>query len=343
MSAPSKSPYDIAAAYLNSTDFSKLPNPLALEAWTPLATSSYFRTFIYIFYGGFSVLVWDILQSIPKEYEFIKTSQNIVHLVTYVTARISPVVFLVLTMMNGGSYFRSLLASSVLIVWLIPPAATSLDPCALDLAISIFYSIAINSTCLLFFFRVRAVFPRNYWFTGFVSLIWLMSVASSILYTVERTTIPRVPPFITCLKQTKGQYGALMISMQASYELLVCASITGKLGYRAVVDSGVPLRHAGFWFMIRNQPFSLIRRRILQDNQIYFAVAFTFKFVEILMYTKLDSSMLAAVIEFLDVIVLSLLATKIVRDLKLGQGSPFTWDQRHSTIIRIPHGTSHRS
>ncbi|KAF8180741.1 hypothetical protein K438DRAFT_2021303 [Mycena galopus ATCC 62051] len=142
---------DTDPAVLSDPALSLLPPELA----TQLLLSR------YVWAGTAAVLLWDILSNLKADYMlFFK----------YKLAW--PV----------AAYFVSRITSAAYVIGCVVFLTSPVGACrAFDLALDLLYPVAIPSTSLLFFFRVRAIHGRTRAATITFGLMWLAVLATCIL------------------------------------------------------------------------------------------------------------------------------------------------------------------
>ncbi|KAF9524923.1 hypothetical protein CPB83DRAFT_860466 [Crepidotus variabilis] len=275
-------------------NYSSIPNPFAPEAWI-FADAVTLKLYAAIAMGLLSVLVWDILSCLPDEVTLIFKHNLTFPTFFYCLARFSPLCFM--------SLHQRILTHD-------------LDHCvAWVVFLNVFYTCTHTSSGMLFLLRLRAVYAELPTFKWVFSGLWVIHAASCTLSFLAVRGILIVPVH-RCIPGIQKQYWIIMFSLQAGYELLVCVAITFKLCYDTSRDPE-PLR---FWWMIRRHknPMLKLRVRFLADSQAYFVCVFLIKIV-IIISCFVGSDAVQLVCGLLDNVIISLIATKVHRQFKLGK------------------------
>ncbi|KAJ6543373.1 hypothetical protein DFH09DRAFT_1173575 [Mycena vulgaris] len=114
----------------------------------------------YVWAGTAAVFIWDILNNLRADYDLLFKYRIRWPVVAYFTSRIVCFVYVI-----GFTIFLTHPVGGCRI---------------LDLVLDSLYPIAVPSTSLLFFFRVRAIYGRNRIVTGVFAILWLAELAACI-------------------------------------------------------------------------------------------------------------------------------------------------------------------
>ncbi|KAF9533692.1 hypothetical protein CPB83DRAFT_880201 [Crepidotus variabilis] len=307
--------------FARGQDNSQLPNPYAPEAWIPSTLAEIFRLHHCLGVGCMSIFLWDVLSSLVQDYIVVFRRKFTFQTAVFLTIRIATFLFLL------GSAFVFM---------------TDLDDCLpWSIVNSIGYITTHCATGLLFYFRVAAVYRGNPYIINFFRICWLSLVAGTIMGPATVTYI-HIPPTRTCVIQvlpSKAQYPVVAALAQGFYDLLVCGFITYKLssGKETESRSGTMGRRATRSWLGWKQKTAMFTRRFLQDSQLYFLLIACVKIPEIICFFAFQGSTYGSLaqlmLSFLDTVVVSILATKVYRKLKLGQ--PGLLDQASSHTQNI--------
>lgn len=122
---------------------------------------------------------------------------------------------------------------------------------------------------LLFLFRVWAVYRQQPWFSRFMALAWIFHITATIMLVRNFKFVLNVPAHRCIATIHDGNMSGLWVLIQTIYELLVCGSVTYKLGrLDNLGQSQAP--PSLFWHQFFRRPVSTFTARFMQDGQVYF-------------------------------------------------------------------------
>jgi hypothetical protein len=129
------------------------------------------------------------------------------------------------------------------------------------------FAIAIPSTTLLFFFRVRAMYLDNKYVVGAFAIMWLGVLGGCIAVT-RNDEATRIEPTNYCLSVSRraSSISAAVIIPLINDVLSFCA-VTWRLARNAQVN---PTFRTGLKVMIFGHYLPVFSKALLQDGQIYF-------------------------------------------------------------------------
>ncbi|KAF9525778.1 hypothetical protein CPB83DRAFT_896678 [Crepidotus variabilis] len=298
-------------------DYLAMPNPMAPEAWIPYPRNLY-TMYTAVAMGVLSVLVWDILSSLPDEIRLIFQYKFSWPTLCYCIARIAPLPFLAIQNTQ---------------------LTQDIDNChSWSIAGSTFFASIHIPAGLLFLFRVRAVYnglPRVKWL---ISTGWVI-YAGSCLLPFAGMVGTRVSPLNRCIGAFKKPYPAILFFMQAAYDLIVCVAVTYKISID-IVTEGMEMKR--WWsFRIPKSPFTKLRARFLADSHYYFVLTFLLKVAEIIVYFAGNAAVLLIFTQ-LDNVLISIIACKIHRNFKLGKSGMFNHSYEMSMFDVVNSGGSNQ-
>ncbi|KAF9533216.1 hypothetical protein CPB83DRAFT_846074 [Crepidotus variabilis] len=271
-----------------------MSNPLAPEAWV-FSNPMTLKIFVSGAFGILSVLIWDILSSLPEEFALIFGRRFSFPTFFYCLARFSPVFFMsahniILTQKVGNC-----------VGWV--------------LSLNVFYTCTHTASGMLFLLRLRAVYaelPTLKWaFSG----LWVIHAASCTLSFIAVHGL-LVEPVDQCIPILQRPYWIIMFFIQAGYELTVCVAVT----YKLCADTATEPEPLSFWWLLRRRkiPMSRLKARFLADSQAYFVCVFLIKTIIIIAcFVGNDAVQLNC--GLLDNVLISLIATRVHRRLRLGR------------------------
>ncbi|KAF9522063.1 hypothetical protein CPB83DRAFT_899970 [Crepidotus variabilis] len=304
----------MAANPLN-IDFSKMPNPRAMEAWLEPSMVENSRIFDRLVVGCLAIAGWDALASFTADIRLLGTGTFNFQKLAYLSVRISSFAFVLVTAISGS---------------IKQPSCSFWNHLA-----DIFYVVAQAAIGLLFYFRVVAVWHAVKAVILFFRIAWLGLVVGAILVPIALKS-SRLEGTEFCLLLVTRPYYIAQAFTRVAYDLLVCAAVTYKLGHNDEDEQAAS--GCASWFLGRRATFrfSLLKRRLLRDSHIYFMITAIFKVLEIATFFGLQASgryfSLQIIIAFPDVVITGILATRIYRKLKLNQ--PGIWP--HTAVATTP-------
>ncbi|KAF9533269.1 hypothetical protein CPB83DRAFT_540118 [Crepidotus variabilis] len=227
-----------------------LSNPLAPEAWIPEEAAAFYRIYVAVIIGCFSLLLWDILQFLPEEFALLGSRRRSLPTVCYIIARTTPPLFMFLQ---------------------IEFITKEHEDCrAWHLAISSCYFMISASVGLLFLFRVSAVCRDNFWVRRLLAAAWVAhAVAAALTFAV--TSVAHLEPTHHCVIIISSKsYISILFFTQATYEILVCCAVGYKLRCDISDDvQGMQVPPQQYLFSF-NKSFSRLRARVLMDSYLFF-------------------------------------------------------------------------
>jgi len=130
------------------------------------------------------------------------------------------------------------------------------------------YAIAIPSTTLLFFFRVRAVYLDNKYVIGTFAVMWLGVLATSITAT-QQGGATRIGPTNYCIFVIDVRSPFILASVVIPFinDTLGFCAVTWRLTMNSQIN---PTFKSSFKSMAFGHYLPIFSRALLQDGQIYF-------------------------------------------------------------------------
>jgi len=128
------------------------------------------------------------------------------------------------------------------------------------------YPLAIASTALLFFFRVRAVYNRNRYVVAFFSFMWLAVLAGG-LTTIRGVLGVNIGPTNYCVIAKVEPYVASAAIIALVNDTLVFLAITWRLMGHAHADNSIG---TGFRIFTFGDYMPALSKALLQDGQVYY-------------------------------------------------------------------------
>lgn len=153
------------------------------------------------------------------------------------------------------------------------PASSTSSPAAplrhckpFEKAVNVLFPLAVCSTALLFFFRVRAVFNRNKWVVTFFTFMWL-AVVAGCLSPISGVAGMNIGPTKYCIIASVQPYIATAAIIPLVNDTLVFLAISWRLMQNAHVDQNIK---TGFRIFAFGEYMPGLSRALLQDGQAYY-------------------------------------------------------------------------
>ncbi|KZV88779.1 hypothetical protein EXIGLDRAFT_797636 [Exidia glandulosa HHB12029] len=210
-------------------------NPTTPLAFLPQSIADQYEASRYIYIGAVAAWIWDVLSSLPQDYEIYFKSRWTIPTVTYLLSRLG----------TFGFIFSSTMFQ----------VAQVADCQALMIGLGWCYVLAVPSTSLLFLFRVRAVFYNERWITVVFFFLWLSTLASAF-------TVPfaiggaHIATTKYCIDTAIKSYASAAPITNTAYSSLVFIAIS----VRIVANSHGQSSRAR----------SSVSRALLQGGQLYY-------------------------------------------------------------------------
>jgi len=128
------------------------------------------------------------------------------------------------------------------------------------------FSVAVPSTSLLFFFRVRAVFDRDPWIVYFFAILWL-AVLVACATPIAAIRVAHIGPTNYCMNVDIMSYADTAVIVPLINDTLIFIAITLRLWYNSSAPRTVK---DGVRVVIFGNHLPVFSRAILQDGQVYY-------------------------------------------------------------------------
>ncbi|TCD60708.1 hypothetical protein EIP91_009645 [Steccherinum ochraceum] len=228
---------------MNVSNPEPLPNPYTELAWLPPDVALQVQNVEFILCGLTGALVCDLLWSLPEEYKMLSRRRMGPYDVVYVLSRLLTAFFV----------------TSISIFSLAP--YNNCDRQALVQGWAAAWSTPMTS--LLFFIRIRAVFPKNIVVVGFFAVTWLAILGTSLLAPFEVKAVPMGASGF-CVNERLEILGILAIIVAGVYDTLVFLAITVSL---LKLHWGAKVWTRGFF---TGEGMGTVTRLMLQTGQTYY-------------------------------------------------------------------------
>ncbi|OCH89336.1 hypothetical protein OBBRIDRAFT_756712 [Obba rivulosa] len=226
----------------------ELPNPLTPMAFLPPDIAYQTTIGSYILVGSLGALVWDLLTNMYNDYRLLFKFRVGLPTIVYFVSRTAALFYV--------------LASTIF------ETAPAGRCSALEKVVDIVYPIVVSSTCLLFFFRIRAVFDQSKMIVGFFFVVWL-SVLGGTLTIVTAVTAINIGPTNYCLNASLKSYASAAGITPLIHDTLVFLAISFRLLMNSHVDYSRDWKRQ-FKAFTTGEYLPAFSRALFQDGQLYY-------------------------------------------------------------------------
>ncbi|PPQ97210.1 hypothetical protein CVT26_000739 [Gymnopilus dilepis] len=222
-------------------------HPLAYLAYLPPSLAYELTVSVYILVAAVAVQIWDICNNVKEDYQLLVKRPFSVPGAVYCISRISTLVYLLY-----GITFET----------------APIGNCEMFANISPWiYCIALPSTNLLFFFRVRAMYDNNKYVSAFFFLLWLCVLAGSAV-TVIGVAGHRIGPTKHCLGGSLRPVVSMSAIIQLVNDSLIFVAISIRLLQVGMVEEmgakGI------FKAVCSSKDLPAFTRALMRDGQVYY-------------------------------------------------------------------------
>ncbi|KIK53024.1 hypothetical protein GYMLUDRAFT_1027081 [Collybiopsis luxurians FD-317 M1] len=213
--------------------FELLPPSIALQA----------QVASYVYAATAGILLWDVLANILADWQLFHTAKNKLHLATYMISRIGTMTFI--------------LGHVIYATYPVGNCKTG------RIAIDSFYPIGISGSCLLFFFRARAVYNGHNNVNICFTILWV-TVFSTCLLIPFGTISENIGPTLYCTITKIKPFAGIAVIVPAVYDTVIFLAVSYKLMSHSFADpQGLQERIWG-----KNLP--AYSRAVFRDGQRYY-------------------------------------------------------------------------
>ncbi|KAF8160223.1 hypothetical protein K438DRAFT_1860027 [Mycena galopus ATCC 62051] len=199
----------------------------------------------YVGVGTAAIFIWDILSNLKGDYELLFNNRVHWPVATYFLSRITTAVYVI-----GFAIFLTY-----------PVGACR----ALDLGLQSLYPVAIPSTSLLFFFRVRAVYDGARTITIIFGLMWITELATCIIVPFATGGV-NIEPTRYCIVSEVPSYSGAVGMVPAVFDTAVFIAISYKLVGNAYIET----ERVRAFFTGAYLPS--LSKSLLVDGQVYYFI-----------------------------------------------------------------------
>lgn len=133
-----------------------------------------------------------------------------------------------------------------------------------------FYTVAISASCLLFFFRVRAVFEDNRYVIVFCLFMWFAVLGGSMTLPFA-VTGSNIGPTDYCMNSGVKAYGSVATIVPFVFDTFVFVAISWRLTLNAYNTNTNML--GSLRTLLLGKSLYMLSRTLLRDNQKYYLYA----------------------------------------------------------------------
>ncbi|KAJ7854643.1 hypothetical protein B0H13DRAFT_2578790 [Mycena leptocephala] len=219
--------------------------PLSLVATDPAGEVEILR---YVWVGTAAVFIWDVLNNAEAEYRLLFKHKVRREVVTYFTSRILCLAYVI------GS-----------LIFFTNPVGSCRT---LNRALDALYSVALPSTSLLFFFRVRTIYGKARTATGVFGLLWVAELAACIVVPFGTAGI-NIGPTPYCFIAELAPYIAVAPITRIIFDTAVFVATSYRLIDNNYIDY---FWRAKFRVFLTGGSLPSFSRSLLADGQMYYIV-----------------------------------------------------------------------
>lgn len=281
-------------------DANLLPNPFTPFAFLTAEHADQIRSASHIAAGVTGVLVWDVVCHLHDDYRLLFKLRTGLCTLVYFVSRLGSLLFLVPTMIlsvqpTGNCEIFQKICNS-------------------------FFPIAVASSNLLFFFRLRAVCMENPTIIRIGFALWLVSLAGCLTVPFALDSVP-VGNTKYCVNTDARPYVALSGIFPFFHDTFVFLAITWKLTKNTHKE--ITLR-TGVRVALLGDYLPAFSRALLVDGQRYYLVTIVTNFIAVFMIFMPLPIVYRLVWCFPNVALINMMACLVYRNTKLGRykGSP---------------------
>ncbi|KDR73157.1 hypothetical protein GALMADRAFT_158289 [Galerina marginata CBS 339.88] len=280
----------------SATNVPQSPDPSTIAAYLPPALVFELSILNYIYVGALSVMVWDVLNNLKADYLILTKRRIKLPTLIYWISRLSTLVWLLM-----------------IVVFQTAP----IGHCArIARVMSGILAVAISSTSLLFFLRLRGVYKDNIYVVFSFFILWLAVCGGSL---ADAITIigTNVGPTKYC---TQGNFTSV-VSMSGLVVVVDDTLVFLAISWRVMKfsPSNVWTLKSTLTRFFRGTDLPAFAKALLQDGQAYYLSTIFFSFATtIITYTGSISPVYRAMFGNPNLMLMNVMACRVFRNTKLG-------------------------
>ncbi|KAJ7465953.1 hypothetical protein FB451DRAFT_1369758 [Mycena latifolia] len=248
----------------------------------------------YVCIGALAISVWDILNNITLEYRLLTKTRFGFPLLAYFLARLGSLGYVLgLTLLGTYPLGRCGVAYRV---------------------IDSFYPVALSSICLLFFFRVRAIYGRTRLVTTIFGLLWLGVLGTAMTIPFGGDALP-IGPTKYCLISKLAPYVGACAIMVTVHDTAVFLAIS----YRLVTNTYAVHTHTELLRALFSGAYlPSFSKSLFVDGQVYYMISVISNIVVTIMVYANVSPLYRGFLAIPNLTLTSAMACRVYRNTKLG-------------------------
>lgn len=275
-------------------------NPNTSLAYLPPNIADQLEATRYLSVAVLGIFIWDILCSLSQDYRLVTRHSLTIPTLAYFVSRVTSLAHILATTLFHVASFQSCTILPILI--------------------GIFWAIAIPSTSLLFFFRVRAVYSGYRPVICTFVTLWLINLAGSITVPFALTA-GKIDPTNFCIIKAVKSFSSAGIIATACYDTLVFFAVSWKIVTKSAMGGKTQL-------FLRGRHLPQVSKELLRGGQQYYFLTVGGNII--LMALLLAPSVPPVIRDMFPVLNMALensMACRVFRNIKLGNhGSPKSSD-----------------
>jgi len=275
----------------------QLPNPFTPMAFLPPDLAFQTTILTNVFVASLGVIIWDVLHNLYGDYLLLTKYRISIPVIAYFISRVVSLVHV--------------LAATIF-------STTRIENCVLfEKVIDWIYPVAVSSTSLLFFFRVRAVFADNKKVIGFFAFMWL-AVVAGCLTTTQGITGSNIGITNYCTTVKMEDYVEAGAIIPLINDTLIFLAITWRLMGIAAVDN-VHSFKTGFRILAFGDYMPSFSRAVKQDGQLYYLTVVTTSLMSVIIfYIKSVPMVYRTMFPIPNLVLMNIMACRVYRNTKFG-------------------------
>ncbi|KAF8903917.1 hypothetical protein CPB84DRAFT_1746024 [Gymnopilus junonius] len=275
---------------------SDLPNPSTPLAWLDPALAGQLEVSRYLYVATCGMFSWDILINMRNDWNMLRRHRIRFPIVDYFVSRIAA--------------FSYIISSTAFQIGPVGNCQT------LQVALGCCYAVAVPSTSLLFFFRIRAIFNNNRYIVALFAFLWLATLAGSI-------TVPfaigggHIGTTNRCINTFVKPFSLAGIIITTINDTMIFLFVTYKLLADTTYDDSWRGRLRSFF---KGKGLPGLSRALLQSGQEYYLVTVGFNVLStaMILAPKTIPPLFHVMFTIPNVAINNAMACRVFRDIKFG-------------------------
>ncbi|KAJ7284421.1 hypothetical protein C8J57DRAFT_1216857 [Mycena rebaudengoi] len=251
---------------------------------------------VYIAVGSAAIFIWDILHNLKAEYTILFKRRLNWTVFAYCASRLGSFAYVI-----GFVFFATL------------PVGRCLTA---DITINSFYTVGLSATCLLFFFRVRAIYSNSRSITIIFGLLWLAVLGASITVPIGAGAVHLGPTNYCLITEVAPYVGASSILVTVHDTAVFFA-----ISYRLMANSYVahPTSRDRFGAFISGAYLPAFSKALFIDGQVYYMISVVSNIVvAVMVYAPALDPVQHGILALPNAMLTSVMACRVYRNARLG-------------------------